>query len=670
MWPGGGLSPPHSSSVLPSQKDDDMTAATPLTGSPVRGVHDVRLKRSPVVLRRLLTLTALLLGATSLAQPMGLPEIELERLTLNPGATGSLLLGTGELLPSSGYRFSLTGHYENDPLVLFEDEDRLGSVVKHRVTGHLAGAYGLTRRLELSAQAPVLLMQRGDDLTEIGVGRPAGGLSLGTPYVGLRLGILSQRDNAAAVDLAVGLSAGLPVGSAEALARDSSLRVTPNLMVGRNFGPLRAALDAGLLMRPRAIFSDDENVQDEVGNELRLGAVLATTGEGLRGEMDLIAYVPFRREGNSVEALAGLRLPLSGSIEAYALAGAGFDNAPGTPSFRGLLGLAFGRGSPARCVAGGKHTPQQCPHLDDDVDGVPNGPDACPKEGGKVDAQGCPLKDTDTGKDTDKDGDGVLDTEDKCPTEAGPRERQGCPLRDTDKDGIVDEKDSCPTEAGIPELNGCPAKDTDGDKVSDHLDSCPTEAGLPELKGCPQKDTDGDKVFDHLDDCPKTPGLVELKGCPANDRDRDGVLDSVDECPDTKGLVELKGCPEPIIKGCQINLMGNTVYFKTGKSTIDARSYELLDQVLRIIVTNKLEKVLIEGHTDDQGDALKNKQLSEDRANEVMKYFVKKGLEEERLKATGYGEDRPVVEGKTPAARTANRRVEFNLPCKDKQQQQ
>ena len=62
-------------------------------------------------------------------------------------------------------------------------------------------------------------------------------------------------------------------------------------------------------------------------------------------------------------------MPLSEALEAYALAGVGFGNSPGTPTFRGLLGVAFGS-MPPKCVAGGKHTPEQCPDLDDDNDGV------------------------------------------------------------------------------------------------------------------------------------------------------------------------------------------------------------------------------------------------------------------------------------------------------------
>ena len=105
---------------------------------------------------------------------------------------------------------------------------------------------------------------------------------------------------------------------------------------------------------------DDQNIQDEVGTELRLGGVLATTGEGIRGELNLLGSVPFSRQGGTLEALAGGRMPVSAALEAYALAGVGLGDAPGTPTFRALLGMAYGH-TPPRCVAGGKHTPRSAP---------------------------------------------------------------------------------------------------------------------------------------------------------------------------------------------------------------------------------------------------------------------------------------------------------------------
>lgn len=74
---------------------------------------------------------------------------------------------------------------------------------------------------------------------------------------------------------------------------------------------------------------------------------------------------------------------------------------------------------PDPCAEGQKHTPDQCPELDDDGDGVVNKDDACPTEKGIPEAKGCPAKDA--------DGDGAPDHLDRCPNEAGPADNQGCP---------------------------------------------------------------------------------------------------------------------------------------------------------------------------------------------------------------------------------------------------
>ncbi|MDC0714125.1 OmpA family protein [Stigmatella sp. ncwal1] len=600
-----------------------MTDATPLAGSQADTSRRVALTRSPVCWARVLALTTVLAGTAALAQPQGLPEIELERLTLNPSGKGSLLLGTGEVLNRGGYRFSLTGHYQKDPLVLFKDGEELGALVSQRVTAHLAAAYGLFNWLELGVQVPVLVTQGGDDLTAFGLEKPAEGLALGTPYLSVRFGLLSQADEQP-VDLSIGAQVGLPLGSATALAKDGSPRIIPSVMVGRRFGLLRAALDAGLTLRSKIILVEDENIQDELGQELRLGAVLATTNEGVRGELNVLTSVPFQRSGSSVEALAGVRVPLSPAFEGYALVGAGVGDGPGTPSFRGLLGVALVN-TPFRCVAGGKHTAEQCPDLDDDNDGVANLADTCQGvgQGVRVDAQGCPVKDT--------DGDGIVDPDDRCPAVPGVAQFQGCP--DADGDGIEDSVDKCPAVAGIARFQGCP--DTDEDGIEDSVDKCPTVSGIHELKGCPPKDTDKDQIPDHRDNCPNEPGPAANQGCPVQQPQLVEIQ---------RDRIEIK----------------DKVYFDSDKASILPRSNKLLDQVARIIIEHpELEKIWIEGHTDERGSQDYNRELSQKRAEEVRDYLVTRGVATGRLVAKGYGRQYPVASNDTVEGRAANRRVEF-----------
>ena len=587
---------------------------------------------------------SLLLAPAALAQPAGLSQFELERLELNPNGRGSLVLGTGELLPEGGLRLSLLGHYERNPLSMYRNDVRLGAVVSDRVMAHLLVAWAPMRWLELGAQLPVVAWQRGDDLTREGVGAPAR-TGLSTPSAHVRLGLLAQRREAP-VDLALELGVGLPVGSADTLSRDSIVRVTPKVMLGRSFGWLRAGAEAAVLVRPSVVLGDGGQVQDELGNELRVGAVLATQGEGLRGELNVRGFLPLStRESKAFELLAGLRLPVSESVEAYALGGPGFGDAPGTPAFRVLLGVAVGGGD------------RPAPALRDaDGDGVVDSLDKCPTEAGPVERQGCPVRDTDK--------DGIADEADKCPTEPGPAARQGCPVRDTDKDGIADEQDKCPTEPGPAARQGCPVRDTDKDGIADEQDKCPTEAGPASRQGCPVKDADKDGIEDARDACPTEAGLAELKGCPAKDGDADGVADHLDNCPTEKGEAANQGCPAQKKQLVAIQTgkleIKEQVFFATGKSIIQPRSFKMLDQVAQVLKQHtEVERMVIEGHTDDRGNADANRKLSLARAQAVKSYLASKGVEASRLEANGFGPDRPIESNKTEKGRATNRRVEF-----------
>jgi outer membrane protein OmpA-like peptidoglycan-associated protein len=601
-------------------------------------------------------LAILLLASTALAQPEGLPKFELERLELNPNGRGSLVMGTGELLPTGGFRLSLLGHYEKDPLVLYADGNPVGAVVGDRAMAHLLVAWAPLRWLELGLHLPLVVWQRGDDLTAQGIAAPAS-TGLSTPLVQARVGLLSQRREAP-VDLAVELGVGLPVGSTETLSRDSTFRFSPRVMVGRRFGLLRAGVEAGALVRPAVTLVEDETIQDEVGSEVRLGAVLATTGTGLRGELNVRGTVPLTRQPTSVELLAGVRLPLGKTTEAYALAGPGFGDTPGTPSFRVLLGVALGSPEPEAVSA-----------RDDDGDGVTNDEDACPREAGPAASKGCPVKDT--------DGDGIVDGADKCPGEAGPAENQGCPGRgaagDGDGDGVADGADKCPREAGPAENQGCPVKDRDGDGIDDASDKCPREAGPAARQGCPVKDTDGDGVVDDRDACPSEAGLVELRGCPSKDTDTDSVADHLDNCPTEKGEAANQGCPpqqEQLVAIQKGKLeIKQAVFFATNKAIIQRRSFKMLDQVARVLRQHpELEKVVIEGHSDNVGNAEANRRLSLARAQSVKEYLVKKGVEASRLEAKGYGPDRPLLSNATAKGRAANRRVAFTIVTPESEQ--
>lgn len=230
--------------------------------------------------------------------------------------------------------------------------------------------------------------------------------------------------------------------------------------------------------------------------------------------------------------------------------------------------------------------------------------------------------------------------------------------KDRDNDGVLDTDDKCPDVKGLASLQGCP--DSDGDGLADGDDACPNQAGTAKYKGCPVPDTDGDGINDEQDKCIDKPGVARYNGCPVPDTDGDGINDEEDKCIDKPGPASNNGCPEiaqTVVD--KINYAAKNVFFATGSSKLLAKSFKPLNEVANIMASDESLKLSIEGHTDNTGKADKNQTLSQDRAASVLAYLKSKGVAEDRMTATGFGQDQPVADNKTAAGRAKNRRVEM-----------
>ena len=591
-----------------------------------------RRERASRALAPAASLAVLLVSGVAFAQTATqVPGFDLGTSRLELGGSNNLIFNTGVGLPQGRYRAGFGLELLTQPLQLAVDAEQKGSVVGSRISADLSAAYGLFDWLEVGVSLPIVLHQGGDDLSAYGVESPSAA-GLGTPWLHGRLGLLTQGERMP-LDLSATVGLGLPIGSQAALAGSGGLDVDLAVGVGRTLNDwLRAGGELGMLIR-QSVALGNGTPPDAVGSALRLGAQLSTLNKGLRGEVALRAVVPVTHAPASAELLFGGRMPLTDTLELFAVAGPGIGHTPGTPAFHALVGVAFdspagGKPAPAVavapppavkpqqvqpqvvakgvvCEAGKPHRAADCPDLDDDGDGTLNKADACPTQpedkDGYQDQDGCP--------DPDNDGDGLLDTDDLCPLEAGPKDHHGCPVKDADKDGIEDAQDQCPTEVGDVAHQGCPAPvDTDGDGVPDAEDNCVKLAGSRTNQGCPEKQKQ--LVVIHKDDLQ--------------------ILDKV--------------------------------YFSTGGSTIQKRSFRLLNQIADVVNGHpNLPTLEVQGHTDNVGKPAKNLVLSQKRADAVRNYLVKKGVPASRLTAKGYGLTRPVESNDTASGREANRRVEFKF---------
>lgn len=110
-----------------------------------------------------------------------------------------------------------------------------------------------------------------------------------------------------------------------------------------------------------------------------------------------------------------------------------------------------------------------------------------------------------------------------------------------------------------------------------------------------------------------------------------------------------------------LNVVIENVYFYFGQTILKPESSGSLDKIVEFIKANPTIALEIDGHTDDEGADDYNLKLSQGRAEAVVQYLIKVGVEPTRLTAKGYGETKPIDKAKTKAAKSRNRRVEFTI---------
>ncbi|MBD3418852.1 MAG: OmpA family protein [Chitinivibrionales bacterium] len=101
------------------------------------------------------------------------------------------------------------------------------------------------------------------------------------------------------------------------------------------------------------------------------------------------------------------------------------------------------------------------------------------------------------------------------------------------------------------------------------------------------------------------------------------------------------------------------ILFDIGKATLTSDLKTSLAKIAGILLVFKNSKVIIEGHTDNQGAEEFNQKLSENRAANVMEFLVEQGVSASRLKAVGYAFHRPIADNDTREGRQKNRRVDL-----------
>ncbi|MEQ8910012.1 MAG: OmpA family protein [Vicingaceae bacterium] len=347
-----------------------------------------------------------------------------------------------------------------------------------------------------------------------------------------------------------------------------------------------------------------------------------------------------------------------------------------------------------------------------DRDGVADKNDECPETelGMKVDKKGCAI---------DLDLDGIPNERDKCPSDPGFEYTNGCP--DSDNDSIPNADDPCPNIAGS--VNGCP--DSDGDGVADIDDKCPNEAGLENLSGCPEEaiveegkrmgvfeynelplenqalvvldengnpvdtiytDDEGRFEFTALEaDQNYSLRPINLDGDPSaveiyltddsgNRRDAEETEDGKFVFTAPKDQVADKKQPKEEVKKepksekkevpsdgtIPADLLAD-INFDSESFNIKIKYYDQLNRLAAALNKQSDINITLFAYADSTGPADYNQRLTDNRADRVKRYLVKKGVSASRIDAMGKGEESPIATNLTQEGRAQNRRVEIRL---------
>ena len=105
----------------------------------------------------------------------------------------------------------------------------------------------------------------------------------------------------------------------------------------------------------------------------------------------------------------------------------------------------------------------------------------------------------------------------------------------------------------------------------------------------------------------------------------------------------------------------DNVHFDVGKATLRPESYKQLEELVEYMKYKDEEKIEIAGHTDNVGKEADNIKLSQQRAETIRAYLIKKGIQPARVIAHGYGASQPIADNNTEEGKQLNRRTEVRV---------
>ncbi|MBV1701644.1 MAG: OmpA family protein [Hyphomicrobiales bacterium] len=127
----------------------------------------------------------------------------------------------------------------------------------------------------------------------------------------------------------------------------------------------------------------------------------------------------------------------------------------------------------------------------------------------------------------------------------------------------------------------------------------------------------------------------------------------------------MPAAPAAVVDACNTQigqmLQSDKIHFAVARADILPNSFDLLHKIGDELKRCADAKVTVTGFTDADGDPKLNQVLSESRANAVVTYLAKDGVDESHLQARGMGASDPVAPNDTRTNKAKNRRIEFSI---------
>ncbi len=127
--------------------------------------------------------------------------------------------------------------------------------------------------------------------------------------------------------------------------------------------------------------------------------------------------------------------------------------------------------------------------------------------------------------------------------------------------------------------------------------------------------------------------------------------------PPPEAVVKAKACEDQMGSVARAGL----IQFRLASAELDSASFETLDKLAEAAKSCPDMHIEVGGHASSEGGAEINQQLSLKRAQSVVTYLARAGVDATQLEPIGFGATRPIAPNDSSENMAKNRRIEFTV---------